>query len=157
MRVALINPKFRLPIDTRTSPHLALAYLGAVSERRGDEVRVGWVSALAPRPIAWERFLAAGGPLVEAARTTREVQVLEWFAMGEATPRTREADGETLVEFDDLRYGFPGQPRDGLWGVRVRFDPAGQHRGPGERFDRRLPASAPELVGQLWRRTLGAS
>lgn len=40
MRVALVNPKFRLPIDTRTSPHLALAYLGAVSERRGDEVRV---------------------------------------------------------------------------------------------------------------------
>lgn len=40
MRVALINPKFRLPIDTRTSPHLALAYLGAVSERRGDQVRV---------------------------------------------------------------------------------------------------------------------
>lgn len=40
MRVALINPMFRLPIDTRTSPHLALAYLGAVSERRGDEVRV---------------------------------------------------------------------------------------------------------------------
>lgn len=40
MRVALINPKFRLPIDTRTSPHLALGYLGAVSERRGDTVRV---------------------------------------------------------------------------------------------------------------------
>ncbi len=40
MRVALINPKFHLPIDTRISPHLALAYLGAVSERRGDEVRV---------------------------------------------------------------------------------------------------------------------
>ena len=40
MRVALINPIFRLPIDTRTSPHMGLAYLGAVSERRGDEVRV---------------------------------------------------------------------------------------------------------------------
>ncbi|OUC08203.1 hypothetical protein RY27_10375, partial [Litorilinea aerophila] len=38
MRVALINPKFRLPIDTRTTPHLGLAYLAAVSERRGDEV-----------------------------------------------------------------------------------------------------------------------
>lgn len=38
MRVALINPKFRLPIDTRTTAHLGLAYLGAVSERRGDEV-----------------------------------------------------------------------------------------------------------------------
>lgn len=40
MRVALINPKFRLPIDTRTTPHMALLYLGAMSERRGDEVRV---------------------------------------------------------------------------------------------------------------------
>lgn len=38
MRVVLINPKFRLPIDTRTTPHLGLAYLAAVSERRGDEV-----------------------------------------------------------------------------------------------------------------------
>ena len=34
MRIALINPRFRLPIDTRTSPHLGLAYLGAVSQAR---------------------------------------------------------------------------------------------------------------------------
>ncbi len=40
MRVLLVNPKFRLPIDTRTTPHLGLAYLAAVSERRGDEVCV---------------------------------------------------------------------------------------------------------------------
>jgi len=38
VRVVLINPRFRLPIDTRTTPHLGLAYLAAVSERRGDEV-----------------------------------------------------------------------------------------------------------------------
>jgi radical SAM superfamily enzyme YgiQ (UPF0313 family) len=36
----LINPRFQLPIDTRTTPHLGVAYLAAVSERRGDEVRV---------------------------------------------------------------------------------------------------------------------
>ncbi len=40
MRVLLINPKFHLPIDTRSTPHLGLAYLAAVSERRGDEVSV---------------------------------------------------------------------------------------------------------------------
>lgn len=40
LRVLLINPKFHLPIDTRTTPHLGLAYLAAVSERRGDEVSV---------------------------------------------------------------------------------------------------------------------
>lgn len=38
MRVALINPRFRLPIDTRTTAHLGLAYLAAMSERRGDKV-----------------------------------------------------------------------------------------------------------------------
>ena len=126
-----------------------------VVTRSGDEVRVGWVSALAPRPIAWERFLAASGRLVDAARSTREVRVLEWFAMGEATPRLEGAG--TVVEFDDLRYGFPGRPRDGLWGVRVRLDAAGRPLGPGERFDRALPASAPELLGQLWHYTIGAS
>ncbi|CAG0943196.1 anaerobic magnesium-protoporphyrin IX monomethyl ester cyclase [Anaerolineae bacterium] len=40
MRVLLINPRFQLPIDTRTTPHLGLAYLAAVSEQHGDEVRV---------------------------------------------------------------------------------------------------------------------
>jgi len=40
VRVLLVNPRFRLPIDTRTTPHLGLAYLAAVSERRGDEVMV---------------------------------------------------------------------------------------------------------------------
>ncbi|MCI0478686.1 MAG: B12-binding domain-containing radical SAM protein, partial [Anaerolineales bacterium] len=40
MRVLLINPRFQLPIDTRTTPHLGIAYLAAVSERRGDEVCV---------------------------------------------------------------------------------------------------------------------
>ena len=40
MRVLLINPKFRLPIDTRTTPHLGLAYLGAVSEEAGYDVRI---------------------------------------------------------------------------------------------------------------------
>ncbi|MFQ5576467.1 MAG: B12-binding domain-containing radical SAM protein [Anaerolineae bacterium] len=37
MRVMLVNPQFRLPIDTRTTPHLGLAYLGAVSEEAGYE------------------------------------------------------------------------------------------------------------------------
>jgi len=41
--------------------------------------------------------------------------------------------------------------------VRVRLDTAGRPAGPGERFDRLVPASVPELLGQLWRQTLGAS
>jgi len=36
----LVNPKSRLPIDTRISPPLGLAYLAAVAEQRGDQVRI---------------------------------------------------------------------------------------------------------------------
>jgi anaerobic magnesium-protoporphyrin IX monomethyl ester cyclase len=40
VRILLVNPKSKLPIDTRTSPPLGLAYLAAVAERRGDQVLV---------------------------------------------------------------------------------------------------------------------
>jgi anaerobic magnesium-protoporphyrin IX monomethyl ester cyclase len=40
LRILLINPKSRLPIDTRTSPPLGLAYLAAVSQAAGHQVQV---------------------------------------------------------------------------------------------------------------------
>jgi anaerobic magnesium-protoporphyrin IX monomethyl ester cyclase len=40
VRILLVNPKSKLPIDTRTSPPLGLAYLASVAERRGDQVSV---------------------------------------------------------------------------------------------------------------------
>jgi anaerobic magnesium-protoporphyrin IX monomethyl ester cyclase len=40
LRILLVNPKSKLPIDTRTSPSLGLGYLAAVGERQGYQVRV---------------------------------------------------------------------------------------------------------------------
>lgn len=40
LRVLLINPRANLPIDVRSSPSLGLAYIAAMSEKRGDEVRI---------------------------------------------------------------------------------------------------------------------
>jgi len=79
LRVLLINPKFRLPIDTRTTPHLGLAYLGAVSERRGDEVRIydgdveeqpieQWVGEFRPHLVG----ITANTPQVTAAWRTAD-------------------------------------------------------------------------------------
>ena len=131
--------------------------LRRIVARSGDEVRVGWLSLLSPEPIDWTRFEVARGPLVDAARETWEAGVLEWFAMGQTAARLETSSAGAVVEIDDLRYGLPGQARDGLWGVRVRLDAAGQPTGPGERFNRR-PAAAPgELLAQLWRRVLGLS
>ena len=136
-------------------PTLLQLPLRRLVARSGPEVRIGWVSVLAPGPIAWQRFEEARGPLVDAARATREGEVLEWFAMGQTAARVEATPGGTVVEIDDIRYGLPGRPRDGLWGIRVRLGPDGRPLGPGERLNRPLPGSPRELLTQLWRGALG--
>ena len=131
--------------------------LRRIVARNGDEVLVGWLSVLSPEPIAWTRFDVARGPLVDAARETWEARVLEWFAMEQTVARLEMTEGGAVVEIDDLRYGLPGRARDGLWGVRVRLDAAGQPVGPGERINRPPAAPPGELLSQLWRRALGLS
>jgi inner membrane protein len=135
---------------------LQLPYRRVVA-RAGREVRVGFVTLLRPRPIQWEGFTQASGPEVEAVRAAPEVRLFEWFAMGEATPRVERSGALGRVELDDLRYGLPGRPRDGLWGVRVELDAGGQPAGPPERFDRELPGSVSSILLALWRETLGLS
>lgn len=137
-------------------PTLLQLPLRRVVARGGGVVRVGWASALAQGPIAWESFDEARGPLVDAARASPEARLFEWFAMGQVGARlVAEAGGGAAVELDDLRYGVPGRPRDGLWGVRVRLDAQGRVTG-GERIERPLPGSGAALLRELWRRTIGA-
>jgi inner membrane protein len=143
--------------DARISayPTLLQLPLRRIVARRGDDVRVGWLSVLAPRPIAWQRFVSASGPLVDAARQTPEARLFEWFSNGQTTARVRPTPGGAIVELDDMRFGAAGPPQDGLWGVRVRLDAAGRPTGPGERFRRPLGVSAGATFGLLWRETFG--
>lgn len=121
----------------------------------GERVRIGWWNALRPQPIVWETFVAASGPAVEAARGTHEARTFEWFAMGETAARLETTAEGSVVEIDDLRYGFPGFPRDGLWGVRVRLDASGRPLGPGRPYRRRLPVAPGRLLMDLLQATFG--
>ena len=85
MRVMIVNPRFRLPIDTRTTPHLGLAYLAAVSERRGDEVLL-FDADVEDEPIteAIKRFdpeivgITANTPQVKSAwRTAQAIKTIK--------------------------------------------------------------------------------
>lgn len=143
--------------DARVAAYPTLLQLPfrRIVARTGDEVRIGWLNAFAPQPIEWEGFVSANGPLVDAARQTQEARLFEWFAQGETAARVRRTPEGAIVELDDMRFGVPGPPQDGIWGVRVRLDAAGRPIGSGERFRRSLGASAGEVFGRLWQETLG--
>ena len=78
-----------------------------------------------------------------------EGRILQWFADGLVVGRVVE-DG-AAVELDDLRYGFPGRPEQGLWGIRVPLGRDGRPSGPASRFNRPLPALASTLLARLVR------
>ena len=99
--------------DTAAYPTSLQLPFRRIVARSGDDVRVDWLSVMRPRPIEWESFTQARGPLVEAARSLPEARLFEWFAMGQATPRVEGTSDGSVVELDDLRYGLPGHPREG--------------------------------------------
>ena len=139
--------------EVKAYPTLLQLYLRRVVVREGDAVRVGWISLWRPRPIAWERFTVPKDPLVEAARRTAEGRLFEWFALGQTVASVLDSATGKIVEIDDLRYGFPARPQNGLWGIRVRFDSDGRPVGPVERVDRPLPAPTRTILAQIWRQT----
>ena len=138
--------------DVQAYPTLFQLYLRRVVVRLGDEVRVGWVSAWRRNGReTWQSFVAPRDPRIDAARATREGRILEWFAAGQTVGRVVEGPAGTAVEIDDLRYGLPGRPELGFWGIRVPLDDQGRPSGPVERFNRPFPDSPGRLLRQIFR------
>jgi len=102
---------FRLPIDTRTTPHLGLAYLGAVSERRGDEVRV-YDADVEEQPLA--AFLHEFRPHIVGI-TANTPQVKQAWRMAEAIKREMDipvvlGGPHVSVALEELDYESLRQP-----------------------------------------------
>ena len=138
--------------DVQAYPTLLQIYLRRVVVRLGPEVRVGFVSAWRKGAHAeWESFLVAPDPRVDQARATPEGRTFEWFTNGQTVGQVRATTGGPVVEIDDLRFGFPGHPEQGLWGIRLPLGEDGRPRGPVLRFNRPLPTAAGPLVRRIFR------
>lgn len=118
-------------MEVRAYPTMLQPFFRRVVARGGDEVLVGYQSALAPAPITWRRWRNAAGPAVAAAAATPEAAVLEWLSDGQMLWRVATENDVTVVEGRDLRYGLDGEI--GLWGIRTALTPEG------------LPAASPEI------------
>jgi inner membrane protein len=137
----------------RVYPTILQPYLRRVVVRTDAEVLVGLYTPLRPKRIALEAFFDDRGPLVEALKRTPEGALFTWFALNEVTGRVTKSANGYVVELDDLRYGMPGRPDEGFWGVRGMFDGDGRQLSPVVRFQRRGPArdiGIAELWSAMW-------
>jgi inner membrane protein len=140
----------------RSYPTILQPYLRRVVVRTPDEVRVGLYTALRPGRPVWETFEPPPPhPLIEKLSRTREGAIFIWFAMGEVAARVIERGDVSIVEIDDLRYGLPGAPDQGMWGIRASFDRNGELRGSVKRFARSRPGTVRGTLRALARATVG--
>jgi inner membrane protein len=140
--------------EVRAYPTLLQVYLRRIVVRHQDGMLVGWLSLWNGRPVQWAHLPhTERHELIDKVRALPEGQVFEWFAMGQTRGRVIEDSAGTIVEIDDLRYGFPSRPALGIWGIRARFDAEGRQLGSVERVQRPLPLPAGELLSQLFRYT----
>lgn len=142
--------------DVRAHPTLLQLYLRRLVVREGRELRVGWLSLWGNTPPVWHRVVVPEDPLIAKARDSDEGRILEWFAAGETAFRLENTPSGPVVEIDDLRYGFPTQPQEGLWGIRFRFGSDGRPLGGVERFHRSWPLPAARIPAEIWRLTFRA-
>lgn len=102
--------------------------LKRVVARSGEQVFVGYASGWRPSEISWLSFKLAPSSDAERVLATPEGELFAWFAQGQLS-WTRGVPGHGLqsrvVEIDDIRYGMPGNPTQGMWGIQAQVDPGG--------------------------------
>lgn len=122
--------------------------LRRVVARSGDAVLVGYASALSDRPITWRRFTPDRGPLVDRVLATERGRIFRWFAMDQIAASVDRDAG--IVEVDDVRYGTPGRPTRGLWGIRATIAADGRVAEVAK-IRRARPRDVGALLSAMWR------
>jgi hypothetical protein len=135
--------------DVHVYPTLLQAYYRRIVARSADEIRIGWISLWNGRPIAWQRFEVPRDPLVERVRQTPMGRVFEWFADGQTVGTSERTTQGAVVTIDDLRFGVPAAPREGLWGIQARFDAAGQLVGDVVRVRHQPPGTVSGYLREI--------
>lgn len=114
---------FARPAQVRGYPLLLQPYYRRVVATTPGAFHVGYYSVLNPKPIVWREYRQEAPDQVAGLRGVREVQLFDWFSMGNVLWRA-DPEGTGLIA-TDMRYGMPGPTDAGFWGIRVRGNGTG--------------------------------
>ena len=87
---------------------------------------------------------------IRRARELPAVRIYEWFSMDQLRPTYRLEGDRHVVEFHDMRYGFPAESAESLWPMRVVFDADGQVVQTGRHWRHSRPGSFGRIARQAW-------
>ena len=150
--VARLVPTAR---EINVYPTLLQPFLRRVVVHEPERLQIGWHTTLAPGcPLLQSTPRPPLTPQARELSATWQGEMMRWFALEDVVLFTTPLpEGGTLVEMEDLRYGFPGlEPARSMWGVRAWYDAAGRRIGTVERFRRSPGAARLDSFGAL---TLG--
>lgn len=143
------------PVRVEAHPTVFQPWLRRLVVRTETGWGVGWASLWTGEVSQFQFFDEPQDPRITQALATREGKVFTWFADGELTASVKEDQAGARVELTDLRFGVPGDPRAGLFGLAIHLDAAGRPTGVAERM-RNMPSGdsqGPNLLAELWRAT----
>ena len=122
----LLASGFR-PVETRATPTMLNLFLRRVVARdpRGN-IRVGYYSLTAPRPVRWTRLDLPDDPLVRKALESKGGKRFAWFAQGMVWASVDRTPKGAVVTISDERYGMGLDPGRAVFKVKAYFDGNGR-------------------------------
>ena len=137
-------------IEVTAYPTIFQTFLRRIVAVSDDRVRVGFHTPFNDVPIRWRGYRPAAHPLILQFDDSPEGQLLRWFAMDQVAHIVTATAGGDLLQAYDIRYGLPGDPRQGLWGIRVLYGGDGAVLEPARRFSIDRGDALNDNLARLW-------
>jgi len=139
-------------IECRAYPQLGSIFVWRVVGRTPQRWLAGRVNIFygyerqEPR---WNETAVVENKWVRRAQEEEQVQWFDWFAMGQVRAEYRQVGDRHVVDFHDMRYGWPAESLTSLWSEQVVFGGDGELLSV-DRVSHHRRGAAREIVGEAF-------
>jgi inner membrane protein len=104
-------------------PQLGTIFVWRVTAHNENQWIVSRWNYLYDQPLKLKSVSEPNNEWVRRAKEQPEVEIFDWFTLGQTRTVSFQEDGYHFVEFLDMRYGSSPTSLDSIWSLRVAFSP----------------------------------